>query len=104
MEASDRTKQAQHLPISRKVQNGNTRVHQDLSDSRGMGVIYRPLTRLPLYPHPPSLKYLQLFHGPKVFQFTSLRFGLATAPQVFTMIVKELKLMALTSQISPIPR
>ena len=32
----------------------------------------------------------------QVFQFTSLPFGLATAPQVFTMIVKEVKLMALS--------
>ena len=30
----------------------------------------------------------------RLFQFTSLLFGLATAPQVFTMIVKEVKLMA----------
>ena len=31
-----------------------------------------------------------------MFQFTSLHFGLATAPQVFTIIVKEVKLMALS--------
>ena len=31
-----------------------------------------------------------------MFQFTSLPFGLATAPQVFSMIVKEVKLMALS--------
>ena len=31
-----------------------------------------------------------------MFHFTSLPFGLATAPQVFTMIVKEVKLMALS--------
>ena len=36
---------------------------------------------------------------PQVFQFTSLPFGLATAPQVFAMIVKEVKLMALTRGI-----
>ena len=34
-----------------------------------------------------------------MFQFTSLPFGLATAPQVFTMIVKEVKLIALTRGI-----
>ena len=53
VEASNRPKQAQHLPTCRKVQNGNTRVHRDLSDSRG----------------------------------------------IFTMIVKEAKLMALTREI-----
>ena len=46
--------------------------------------------------HPNSRKYLRFCHRSQVFQFTSLPFGLATAPQVFTMIVKEVKLMALT--------
>ena len=56
VEASDRTEQAQHLPTCRKVQNGNTRVHQGLSDSRGMGVIDRPIRLLSSHPHPPKLK------------------------------------------------
>ena len=56
VEASNRPKQAQHLPTCRKVQNGNTRVHQGLSDSRGMGVVDRPSRRLPSHPHPPTLK------------------------------------------------
>ena len=43
--------------------------------------------------HPNSRRF---FHRSQVFQFTSLPFGLATAPQVFTMLVKEVKLMALT--------
>ena len=56
VEASNRPKQAQHLPTCRKVQNGNTRVHQGLSDSRGMGVVDRPIGRLPSHPHPPKFK------------------------------------------------
>ena len=69
-------------------------------DSRGMGVVDRPSRRLPSHPHPPKLKEV-----PKVLpqvagvQFTSLPFRLATAPQVFTMIVKEVKLMALSRGI-----
>ena len=39
--------------------------------------------------HPNSRKYLRFCHRSQVFQFTSLPFGLATAPQVFTMIVKK---------------
>ena len=46
--------------------------------------------------HPLSRKYLRFCHRSQVFQFTSMPFGLATAPQVITMIVKELKLMALS--------
>ena len=45
---------------------------------------------------PNSRKYLRFCHRSQVFQFTSVPFGLATAPQVFTMIVKEVKLMALS--------
>ena len=49
--------------------------------------------------HPNSMKYLRFCHRSQVFQFTSLPFRLATAPQVFTMIVKEVKLMALSRGI-----
>ena len=49
--------------------------------------------------HPNSRKYPRFCHKSQVFQFTSLPFGLATAPQVFTMIVKEMKLLALTRGI-----
>ena len=49
--------------------------------------------------HPNSRKYLRFFHRSQVFQFSSLPFGLATAPQVFTIIVKEVKLMALSRGI-----
>ena len=56
VKASDRPKQAQHLPTSRKVQDGNTRVHQGLYDSRGMGVAVRLIRCLPSHPHPPKLK------------------------------------------------
>ena len=47
--------------------------------------------------HPNSRKYLRFCHRSQVFQFTSLPFGLAT--QVFTTIVKEVKLMTLTRGI-----
>ena len=56
VEASHRPKQAQHFSTRRKVQNGNSRVHQDLPDSRGMGIIDRSVRCLPSYPHPSKLK------------------------------------------------
>ena len=56
MEASHRPKQAQHFSTRRKVQNGNSRVHQYLPDSRAMGIVDRPVGRLPSHPHPSKLK------------------------------------------------
>ena len=105
VEANNRSKQAQHFSARRKVQNGNSRVHQDLPYSWGMGIVDRSIGRLHIPIHPLSKKYLRFCHRSQVFQFTSLPFGLATASQVFTMIVKEVKLMALfnRSQTSPIP-
>ena len=56
VEASNRPKQAQHFSTCRKVQDGNSRVHQNLPDSRGMGCVDRSIGRLPPHPHPSSLK------------------------------------------------
>ena len=40
----------------RKVQNGNSRVHQDLPDSRGMGIVDRSIRHLPSHSHTSTLK------------------------------------------------
>ena len=103
MEGSHRPKQAQHFSTRRKVQmetpesirtsliSGEWVSSVDLSDA----YLHIPI-------HPNSRKYLRVCYKSQVFQFTSLLFGLATAPpppppppQVFTMIVK-VKLMALS--------
>ena len=86
VEASNRLKQAQHFSTRRKVQNGNSRVHQNLVPGEWVSSIDLSDAYLHIPIHPRS----------QVFQFTCLPFGLATAPQVFTMIVKEVKLMALS--------
>ena len=97
MEASHRPKQAQHFSTRRKVQNGNSRVHQDLLiPGEWVSLIDLSDTYLHIPIHPNSRKYLRFCYKSQVFQFTSLPFRLATAPQVFTMIVKEVKLMALS--------
>ena len=69
------------------------------SHSGGMGVVDRLIRRLPSHPHPPKLKEVQFCLRSQVCQFPYLPFGLPTAPQVFTMLVKEVKLMALTRGI-----
>ena len=55
--------------------------------------------------HPNSRKYLRFCRRSQVFQFTSLPFELATAPQVFTMIIKgsEAHGPLQRTQNSPIP-
>ena len=49
--------------------------------------------------HPQSRKFLRFHHKGTTYQFTSLPFGLATAPLVFTSLVKEVKLLALKQDI-----
>ena len=98
VEASKRPKQAQHLPTCRKVQNGNT-IRTFLIPGEWVSSINLADAYLHIPIHPNSRKYLRFCHRSQVFQFTSLPFGLATAPQVFTMIVKEVKLMALSRGI-----
>ena len=68
VEASHRLKQAQHFSTCRKVQNGNSRVHQDFPGSRGVGIIDRPVRRVPTHPHPSKLKEIPkvLLQGPGV--------------------------------------
>ena len=44
-------------------------------------------------------KFLRFEHNGEVFQFSSLPFGLATAPLVFTRLAKEVKLMVLSKGI-----
>ena len=73
---SHRPKHTQLLSTTTKVQNRNTRVHQGLSDSRGMGVFNRFLRCLPSYPHPPNIRFT---HRSQIYQFNSLPFNPATA-------------------------
>ena len=56
VEASHRPQLAQHFSTRRKVQNGNSRVHQDLPDSWGVGIVDRSVRCVPTHPHPPKLK------------------------------------------------
>ena len=80
VEASNRPKQAQHLRTCRKVQNGNSRVHQALSDSRGMCVVYRLIRRLLSHSHSPKLKEI-----PKVLPLSQEKSELKPA-QVFSFV------------------
>ena len=92
VEASYRPKHAKHLPT---VERFKMETPESIRASLipGEWVSLRDLSDT--YPiHPKSRKCPMFCHKSQVFQFTSLPFGLAMAPQVFTMIIKELKLMA----------
>ena len=97
MEASHRPKQAQHFSTPRKVQNGTPEsIRTSLIPGEWVSSIDLSDTYLHIPIHPNSRKYLRFCYKSQVFQFISHPFRLATAPQVFTMIVKEVKLMALS--------
>ena len=68
VEASHRLKQAQHFSTCRKVQNGNPGVHPDFPGPRGVGIVDRPVGRIPSHPHPSKLKEVPkvLLQGPGV--------------------------------------
>ena len=93
VEAGHRPKQVQHFSTHRKVQKS---IRTSLIPGEWVSSIDLSDAYLHIPIHPNSRKYLRFCHRSQVFQFTSLPFGLATAPQVFTMIVKEVKLMALS--------
>ena len=68
VEASHRLKQTQHFSTCRKVQNGNSGVHPDFPGPRGVGIVDRPVGRIPSHPHPSKLKEVPkvLLQGPGV--------------------------------------
>ena len=67
-----------------------------------MGDINRPTGRLSSYSDSPKIPKIHT-HRPQIYQFTSLPFGLAPAPQVFTMIVKENKTHSLVKRHKDTP-
>ena len=97
-EAVNRLKQAQHFSTHRK--DGKMETPESIRTSLIPGEWVSSIDLSDAYLHIPihrnSRKHLRFCHRSQVFQFTSLPFRLATAPQVFTMIVKEVKLMALS--------
>ena len=100
LEASNRPKLSQQIPGHIKVQDGNSRIHMSFPQKERMGHLYRPHRRLPPHTHSPSVTQVPpVLPQRRLLQFTSLPFGLATAPLIFTSIVKEVRLLALQQGI-----
>ena len=100
METRDRPQLSKSIPhslqfkmetpesIRASLRQGNWVTSIDLSDA---------YLHLPI--HPQSRKFLRFHHKGISYQFSSLPFGLVTAPLVFTSLVKEVKLLALKQDI-----
>ena len=86
----------EHLPTHRVIQNGDTR---DNKNSLQAGEWVTSIDFKNAYFHIPihsqSRKYMHFHVHCWSYQFKALPFGLSTAPMGFTVVTKEVKLMAL---------
>ena len=97
MEAYSRLKQSEPLPQGGKIQDGDTGNYQDTSLQQGEWVT--SIDFKDAYFHIPiqeqSRKYLRFHVEGQTYQFKALPSGLSTSPFEFTVIAKEVKLMAI---------
>ena len=94
VETDPRPEHLEHLFKHRVVQDGDPRDNKNLPTDRGVGHIHRFQRRL--LPHTSHMR----FHlQGRSYQFKALPFGLSTAPMEFTVVAKEVKLMALQKGI-----
>ena len=101
METYCRYEQTKSLPQGGEIQNGDTRNHQDILPSRGVGYLNRfQGCLLPYTIQEQSRKYLRFHIQGRTYQFKVLPFSLSTAPMEFTVIAKEIKLMAIHKGIT----
>ena len=106
LEASNRPKLPQQVSDHMKVQDGDPEsIRASLRKNEWVTSIDLTDTYLHIPIHPQSQKYLWFHYKGVSYQFTSLPFGLATAPLIFTSVVK-VRLLALTTgnTHSSIPR
>ena len=92
METYTRTEQTKSFPQSekkKKIQTGDTGNGKDIPPTRGVGAYFH----IPIQEQ--SRKYLRFHVHGQTYQFKALPFGLSTAPMEFTVVTKEVKLMAI---------
>ena len=100
VETYPRPEHLEHLPKHRVVQNGDPRDNKDLPTARGVGHLHRLQRRILPYTDSQSVqKYMRFHIQSQSYQFKALPFGLSTAPMEFTVVAKEVKLMALQKGI-----
>ena len=91
VETSDRFKYVKQPFTCTDIQNGNSRIYQEVDSKGGVGHLNRPHRRL--FPCLNSSTISKISEISNNFQFLALPFGVATAPLEFTCIVKEVKLI-----------
>ena len=95
VETSNRSQCVEQILDYANFQNGDSRNHTPIGAKRGVALFNRYKDA---YFHVPishgSQKYLRFQTNEGVFQFIALPFGVATAPFEFTMLAKEVKLLA----------
>ena len=93
-------KQSKFFPQDRKIQDGDTGNHQGITPT---GTVGNSIDFKDAYFHIPiqeqSRKFLRFHIRDRTFQFKALPLGLSTAPMEFTIIAKEVKLMAVQKGI-----
>ena len=99
VETHPRPEHLEHLFKHRVVQDGDLRDHKNLPPSRGVGHIHRFQRCIHIPIHSQSRKYMRFHLQGRSYQFKALPFGLSTAPMEFTVVAKEVKLMALQKGI-----
>ena len=95
VETDSGLKHLEHLFEHRVVQDGDPRDNKNLPTVRGVGHIHRFQRRILPHTNSQSVQDLQ----GRSYQFKALPFGLSTAPMEFTVVTKEVKLMALQKGI-----
>ena len=94
METYTRPQYPEQVSKKRVIQNGDTRDNKNFPTSRGVGYLHRHIL-----PHT-DLKSIQWFHiQGQSYHFKALPFGLSTVSIAFTVVAKEVKLLALQKGI-----
>ena len=96
VETYTRPEKSEPLPQGREIQNGDTGNYQDIPPTREW---VTSIDFKDAYFHIPiqeqSRKYLRFHVQGQTYQFKALPFGLSTVPMEFTVVAKEVKLMAI---------
>ena len=88
-------KQTKSFPQGGEIQNGDTRNHQDILQGEWVTSVDFKDAYFHIPIQEQSRKYLRFHVQGRTYQFKALPFGLSTAPIEFTVLAKEVKLMAI---------